>query len=309
MMTVLTARKRPSPHLARTALFSLTAAAVIGLATFVSQHFWRENGLRTLQAITESRVELIASAVRAEINRQDHLPIVLALDADVRRALANPQDRAQLDQINHKLQRIITEADPRALYVIGGDGIVLAAASSNPDEVIVGRDLRDRSYFLKAMESGRSTYLGIDPVSKRVRYYITEAINDGGVPLGGALVRIEFDTLEQTWEHSTERVLITDPDGVAFLASDPALKYRAIRSVTLPHPATESAAPNYLNAASEPLDLAVTEERGPSSLVRLRSGGQDATYLYQTLPLPEFGWTIHSFADLAVVSADQRDGA
>src|SRR5436305_8130186 len=144
-MNVLTARKSPS-HVARTALFSLTAAAVIGLATFVSQHFWRENGLRTLQAITESRVELIASAVRAEINRQDHLPIVLALDADVRRALANPLDRAQLDQINHKLQRIITEADTRALYVIGRDGIVLAAASSDPAELIVGRDVRDRSY-------------------------------------------------------------------------------------------------------------------------------------------------------------------
>src|SRR5947209_1539650 len=309
MMNFLTGRQHPFSPLARTTLFVVTAAAVIGLATFVSQHFWRENGLRTLQAITESRVELIASAVRAEINRQDHLPIVLALDADVRRALSNPQDRAQLDQINHKLQRIITEADTRAVYVIGRDGIVLAAASSNPDEVVVGRDLRDRSYFLKAIESGRSTYLGVDPVSKRVRYYITEAINDGGAPLGVALVRIEFDTLEQTWEHSTERVLITDPDGIAFLTSEPAYKYRAVRGATLPHPSTESAVPNYLGAAGEPLDLAVTERRDESSVARLRSGNEDAAYLYQTLALPEFGWTIHSLADLAVVSADQRDGA
>jgi two-component system C4-dicarboxylate transport sensor histidine kinase DctB len=308
MMNFLTGRQHPFSPLARTALFVATAAAVIGLATFVSQHFWRENGLRTLQAITESRIELIASAVRAEINRQDHLPIVLALDADVRRALTNPQDQAQLEQINHKLQRIITEADTRALYVIGRDGIVLAAASSNPDEVIVGRDLKDRSYFLKALESGRSTYLGVDPVSKRVRYYITEAINEGTL-LGVALVRIEFDALEQAWEHSPERVLITDPDGIAFLASDPALKYRAVGGATLPHPVTESAVPNYLAAASEPLDLAVTEGRGKSSLVRLRSGTEDSTYLYQTLALPEFGWTIHSFADLGVVSADQRDGA
>ena len=308
MMKFLTGRTHQSSHVARPALFLVAAAAVIGLATFVSQHFWRENGLRTLQAITESRIELIASAVRAEINRQDHLPIVLALDADVRRALANPQDRALIAQINHKLQRIIAEADTRALYVIGRDGIVLAAASSNPGEVIVGRDVRDRSYFLKAIESGRSTYLGVDPVSGRVRYYITEAINDGAL-LGVALVRIEFDALEQAWEHSNERVLITDPDGIAFLTSDASYKYRAIRGVTLPHPATESAAPNYLGAAGKPLDLAATERRDESSVVRLRSGNEDAAYLYQTLALPEFGWTIHSLADLAVVSADQRDGA
>jgi len=133
MMKFLTGRTHQSSHVARPALFLVAAAAVIGLATFVSQHFWRENGLRTLQAITESRIELIASAVRAEINRQDHLPIVLALDADVRRALANPQDRALIAQINHKLQRIIAEADTRALYVIGRDGIVLGGTHVRGD--------------------------------------------------------------------------------------------------------------------------------------------------------------------------------
>lgn len=292
----------------RTVPFAITAFAVIGLAMFVSQHFWRENGLRTLQAVTESRIELIASAVRAEINRQDHLPILVALDPDVRRALASPQDRALADQINQKLQRVIAEADTRALYVIGRDGIVLSAASANPAEVIVGRNVRDRSYFLKALESGRSTYLGVDPVSKRVRYYIAEAVRDGAI-LGVALVRIEFDSLEAAWARSSERVLITDPDGAAFLTSDPAFKYRAIRDTTLPHPATESAAPNYLGAVSKPLDLVVTERRGPSSLVRLHEAGEDTSYLYQKLALPDLGWTIHSFADLAVVRADQRDGA
>ena len=292
----------------RPAAFFAAAFGLIGVTALASQHFWRENGLRTLQAITESRIELIASAVRAEINRQDHLPILLALDPDVRRALAHPSDRALVEQVNDKLQRVVAEADTRAVYIIGRDGIVVAAASANPAEVIVGRDVRDRSYFLKALESGRSTYLGVDPISKRVRYYIAEAINDGTV-LGVALVRVEFDALEAAWARSSERVLITDPDGIAFLTSDPSLKYRAIRGTALPHPTTESAAPNYLGAAGNPLDLAVTERRGSSPLVRLREAGEDASYLYQTLALPEFGWTIHSFADLGVVSTDQRDGA
>ena len=292
----------------RAALFLIVSVAVIGLSSFCSQYVWRENGLRSLQAVNEPRIELIASAVRAEINRQDHLPTVLALDADVRRILANPRDSALLEQINQKLQRIITEADTRALYLIGRDGITLSAASSDPAETITGRDVRDRSYFLKAVESGRSTYLGVDPVSQRVRYYITEAVTNGAL-LGVALVRIEFDALEQAWARSAERVLITDPDGIVFLTSDPAFKYRAIRGATLPHLPTESALPNYPGAPGEPLDLAITERRGATSVVRLRNGAEDATYLYQKLALPEFGWTIHSLADLAVVESDQRDGA
>ena len=64
----------------RTALFALAAGALIALSALASWHVRRENGLRSLQAINESRIELVASAVRSEINRQDHLPLVLSLD-------------------------------------------------------------------------------------------------------------------------------------------------------------------------------------------------------------------------------------
>src|SRR5882757_11525312 len=102
----------------RPAAFLIAALAVIGLSAYGSQRLWRENGLRALQAINEPRVELIANAVHAEVNRQDHLPVVLSLDADVRQALATPHDRARLDHLRQKLQRVSTEADARALYVI-----------------------------------------------------------------------------------------------------------------------------------------------------------------------------------------------
>src|SRR5437763_1201921 len=292
----------------RSSFFVIAALAVVGASALASANLRRENGLRSLQAVNEPRIELIASAVRSEINRQDHLPVVLSLDADVRHALATPQDKVRLPQLGQKLQRISSEADARALYVIGKEGTVLAAGHSDPSELIVGRVLADRSYFVKAIESGRSSYLGVDPASNRIRYYLTESIRDTAL-LGVAVVRIEFDTLESTWERGGERVLITDPDGVVFLASDPAYKYQTISGVTAPHLATESAPANYPQGLTKPIDLAVLERRGANAIVRLKAGNEDINYLYQTMGLPEFGWTIHRFADLAVVEADQRDGA
>src|ERR1043166_1428503 len=99
----------------RPAAFLVAALIVIGVSAFAFQHVWRENGLRALQAIKQPPIEVIANAVRAEINRQDHLPIVLSLDADVRNALAVPQDRGRLDDVSHKLHRINPEADTGAL--------------------------------------------------------------------------------------------------------------------------------------------------------------------------------------------------
>jgi two-component system C4-dicarboxylate transport sensor histidine kinase DctB len=292
----------------RSALFAAGALATVAVSALALAYLWRENGLRSLQAVNEPRIELIASAVRSEINRQDHLPVLLSLDDNVRDALKTPQNASRLALLSDKLQRIITEADTRALYVIGANGTVLAAGSANPAEALVGRNLIDRSYFVKALESGRSSYLGVEPVNSRVRYYLTEAIRDTAM-LGVAVVRIEFDSLESAWERSGERVLITDPDGVVFLTSDPAYKYQTIGGVSAPHLATESAPANYPEGLTKPLDLTVLDRRGTNAIVRRKSGNEDAHYLYQTMKLPEFGWTIHRFADLAIVEADERDGA
>jgi two-component system, NtrC family, C4-dicarboxylate transport sensor histidine kinase DctB len=292
----------------RSALFVAGALATVAVSALALAYLWRETGLRSLQAVNEPRIELIASAVRSEINRQDHLPVLLSLDDNVRDALKTPQDQSRLAQLSDKLQRIITEADTRALYVIGANGTVLAAGSANPAEALVGRNLIDRSYFVKALESGRSSYLGVEPVNSRVRYYLTEAIRDTAT-LGVAVVRIEFDSLESAWERSGERVLITDPDGVVFLTSDPTYKYQTIGGVSAPHLAAESAPANYPEGLTKPLDLTVLDRRGTNAIVRLKSGNEDAHYLYQTMKLPEFGWTIHRFADLAIVEADERDGA
>jgi two-component system C4-dicarboxylate transport sensor histidine kinase DctB len=292
----------------RTGIFLGVSLVAIALSAFASQYVWRENGLRSLQAINEPRIELIASAVRSEINRQDHLPVVLSLDADVRAVLRAPNDAAQVRALNDKLQRISSEADTRALYVTSRDGIVLAAGQSNPAEILAGRNLSDRSYILKAIESGRSSYLGIEPTSNRVRYFLSEAITDPAL-LGVAVIRIEFDTLETIWERGGERVLVTDADGVVFLSSDSTYKYQRIDHAKIDHLRTESAPPSYPEGLINTVDMRVVERRGSNAIVRVKKADEEKNYLYQTLLLPEFGWTIHRFADLEVVESDQRDGA
>src|SRR5262245_24721712 len=53
--------------------FGLIACALgaIGLSAYASQRVWWENGLKSLQAVSEQRVQLVANAIKAEISRQD----------------------------------------------------------------------------------------------------------------------------------------------------------------------------------------------------------------------------------------------
>ncbi len=51
------------------------------------------------------------------------------------------------------------------------------------------------------------------------------------------------------------------------------------------------------------------ERRGADSIIEIEAPDAGATtYLYQTMQLPLYGWTIHRFTDLATVREDRRDG-
>src|SRR5262249_57071225 len=115
------------------------------------------NGRKGLQAGGEQRLELVANAIKAEIGRQDPLPVVLSLDSDVRQALeapARPERAALVDRLNRKLKRLSSEADTRAMFVIGADGTVVAADNWEAPDTLVGRSLVDRPYFTQAVASG-----------------------------------------------------------------------------------------------------------------------------------------------------------
>jgi two-component system, NtrC family, C4-dicarboxylate transport sensor histidine kinase DctB len=291
-------------------LFLFAAAlATIGLSIFVSQRFWYENGLKSLQAVNEQRVQLVVNALKAEVGRQDHLPFVLSADADVRAALANLGDAARLEQLSRKLTRLSHEAETRGLYVIGPDGTVVAGDDWQAADTRVGRKLADRPYFQRARETGKSSFLGVEPENNRVRYYIAEAIRDDAGLRGVAVVRIEFDTIEAAWERAGERVLVTDADGVVFLASEAEYKHRFLRIGSATMRASSESHKNYPQILGPAIDTGIVERRGADSILRVRTPAGDATYLYQSMQLPEFGWTIHRLTDLTPANEDRRDGA
>lgn len=284
------------------------AILLIGAVTFSMRQVWRETGLRSLQAVNEPRVQLIASTVKAEISRQDHLPVVLSLDPDVTQALNSPADRTLIRKLNEKLKQISFEADTRALYVITPEGTVFAIDDYDLRDTQLGMNLKDRPYFRIAASTGKSTFLGVEPASDRVRYYVAHAI--GNAPIKGvAVVRIEFDRIEADWQRAGEHVLVTDPRGTVFLSSDTSFKYQQLIAVN----AREGERPGavvgeYPESHGPPINLKIIEDRGDAKIVELDAEDGRHTFLYRAMPLPEYGWVIHRFSDLATIESDQRDG-
>lgn len=291
----------------QTIALALLALLLVVAGSYSAQRLWRESGLRALQAVNEPRIQVVANVMRAEISRQDHLPTVLSFDPDVQRALAAPLDTALRDKLDHKLARVSREADTRALYVISPSGEILAGGDPAGLDTRAGRDLSNRPYFRSAMETGRGTFLGMDQASDRASYYIAHAVGTAPV-LGVAVVRIEFDGIEAGWVRAGERVLITDANGIVFLSSDPSFKYRRLDTAAH-HQAEGSERSAHPNRYRTPIDFKRVESRGDGQIIRVQTTLGEHSYLYQAMPLADYGWTIHRLSDLATIESDQRDGA
>lgn len=278
----------------------LLAAAVCG-TTYATQRVWRENGLRSLQTLNEPRIQLLANAVRAEISRQDHLPVVLSFDHDVQEALLQPGNAELQNRLNEKLKRVSREADTRALFIIDPNGKVFASDDAGRPGAQIGRNLGNRAYFRNTLAAEQSAVLVNDLTGGPVRYYVAHTIRDEGLLLGVAVVRIEFDKIEQDWANAGERVLVTDRDGAVLLSSDAELK-----DLRFPSGADGPATAHGDDSAPA---VRVLEQRGRAQIVRIPTMSGPKTYFYQSIALQEYGWTAHRLAGLDSIESDARDGA
>ncbi len=205
-------------------------------------------------------------------------------------------------RLNGKLKRVSREADTRALFIIDPKGKVYASDDAGTPDGQLGRDLGNRAYFRNTVAAEQSAVLVTDRAGGPVRYYVAHTIREDGRLLGVAVVRIEFDKIEQDWANAGERVLVTDRDGFVLLSSDAGLKDLRFPSGGADGPAT-------VHGDDSAPAVEVLEQRGKAEIVRVPSAGGPKTYFYQSIALQEYGWTAHRLAGLDSIESDARDGA
>ena len=197
-------------------LILLLLAAAVCAITYATQRVWRENGLRSLQTLNEPRIQLLATAVRAEINRQDHLPVVLSFDHDVQEALTQPENADLQRRLNERLKRVSREADTRALFIIDPKGKVFASDDADVPGGQCGRDLSRPPYSRNALAPEQTAVLVTDPAGGPVRYYVAHTIRDDGRVIRDMYLLSTKDPSESRGEWDLMKIASTIPGSDAF---------------------------------------------------------------------------------------------
>ncbi len=274
---------------------------VVLLALLLAGGVWQASrwaGAVELEAMTATgreRLALYASTLRGALNRYAYLPYVLSRNAPVRQMLRRDESSEAVSRYLEELNRV---AGSEALYVMNAEGDTLASSNWREPTSFVGRNYAFRPYFAAAREGRQGRFFAIGVTTGRPGFFMSHPVRIDGRFAGVAVVKVDLDPLQDDWRQGGETVLVSDANGVVFLASRSDWKYTTLAPLSEEQRRLIRAGRQY---GDEPLRLSplqTTEVLGADRRV-VRAAG--TRYLLLSRSLPDLGWTLFHLASLAPV--------
>lgn len=178
------------------------------------------------------RLDIDESTLKGELTRYDYLPALLSLNPEIAELLRHPQDQALIGRVNRYLAEVTTDSQAAAIYVLDLHGTTLAASNWNQPISFVGQNFSYRPYFIDALNNGTGRFYGLGSTSRLPGYFYAARIGANGQQLGVVATKISLDAIEALWKRGDETVLVADANGVVFLTSCAAWKYRTLHPLS-----------------------------------------------------------------------------
>lgn len=302
----LTARLRASSQTLGPTVLLVAATLACGLLT---GHFVIQRALEQDVAQADEQLRLYTDSLRRYIDRYRTLPSVLALDPELRAALAGPFDTATQARLNRRLEEVNGVTRSSTLTLIDRTGLSVAASNWNLPGSNVGYHYAFRPYFQQAVLNGRGSFYGVGATTGVAGYFISEAVHgsDGSV-LGVVVIKLDLQELETQWAGSRDLIFLSDEHGVIFLANRAAWRYRELHELSGDDATQIARTRQYGDQALQPL---APHRKLPDdgNGTRQRFQGPDShryDVLWQHLPLSGERWTLHLLQDTGPALAAGR---
>ncbi len=284
----------------------LAGALCLGLTLLVAR-VATQGYLSEAQARAETTLRLTANALEGHLRRYEALPELLADSPDMLALVTGPGDPARRMAMNRWLKAKNAVVQSSDIYVIDLRGNTVAASNFDRTDSFIGQNFAYRPYFIDAAAGGKGRFFALGTTSGVRGYYFGAPIRDAqGRVAGVVALKIGVDDLEASWRTWEYRIIVSDPEGIIFMATDPGWLYRGLLPLTDDRLARTAASRRYSDVQPEELEVRRTEEAG-FGLMRLQAeDGLEHEYLVTQQTMAEAGWTVHVLLDTASLRAQAR---
>lgn len=301
----------PTSRTVRLSFYTLLIIAGTALAAILAIRHAERQALEEDASRANQQLALYANSLHTLIDRYRALPAVLALDPQLRSALAGPVDASQQAALNLKLEKINGAAQSSTLELLDRSGLAVAASNWRLPSSYVGHNYGFRPYFSQTRTHGTGRFYAVGVTSGIPGYFLSSAVlGDNGEFLGAMVVKLEFPELEREWSQGSDTLLVSDARGIIFIANQPGWRYRALRPLSASDLAEIKTTRQYDKQSLVPLThLPLRRFDDNSDLRRVEGPQGTADYLWESLPLTTEGWTLHLLRRPQVAFEDLRNAA
>ncbi|RQP36522.1 sensor histidine kinase [Burkholderia ubonensis] len=292
--------------LKRRLLVLVALAAVLAAACALTWTVTWQRGVGELQRNAAVRVDRTTNALKSTLDRYESLPYLLGSHPYVQELLAEPKRADYAARANRYLEDLNQHAHATVTYLVGADGLCVAASNWRAPDSFIGIEYRFRPYFIDAMNGRVGRFFGIGTISRDPGYYISQPVwRDGGI-VGVVVVKLNLEWFQGA--DASEPLVVADDHGVVFLSSVPAWKYHTLKPLAGPVAASIFETRQYAQQPVAPLPLRVEQVLDrDAQIVRLGPGRRAPRYLATQRRIGEPDWLLVTLAPIAPVDADARN--
>ncbi|WP_343729278.1 ATP-binding protein [Duganella sp.] len=253
------------------------------------------------------RLDGYAVSLENLLSKYDFLPGTLELNKEVVALLERPNDEELRDEVNAYLEQLNRQSGSTTIYIVNLDGVTQAASNWRSIYSFVGDHVAFRPYVRDALRGVPGGFYGVGTTNGEPGYFFAHGIYHNGRMLGVATVKVNIERLERGWEQGADKVLLADANGVVFLSSVPAWKYRTL--APLSPEATRELAVSRQYSGHDLTPLGMRELRrldGEATIVALPEDLRKPV-LSQTHSLMPRHWKFVYLSDLGSARASARN--
>jgi two-component system C4-dicarboxylate transport sensor histidine kinase DctB len=286
--------------------WGVLAAGAVALLLGAEQIASR-NALAEGQNRAETTLRQTVNGLEGHLRRYEALPALLARNADIRQALAVPEDTVRIAALNRWLEETNALIESSDLYLIDLTGMTIAASNHGRADSFIGQNFSYRPYFTAARDGQSGKFFALGTTSGVRGYYFASPVRDSRGDIRGVLaLKIGVDEVEAGWAAREYRILVTDPEGIVFMSTDPGWLYQGLLPLSPDQLARIAASRRYAEAELSVLPTEIAQS-GAVKLLRLADGeGVEREYVATERAMPQAGWTVRVLLDTAPLRAQAR---
>lgn len=270
----------------------LLAAVLLVSAVYYSVSFSAQT---RLQESSQYYLTRLTGSLDAALARHSYLPVLLAQEPVIQDYLKQQPNAISTEQLNMYLERIKKIAGTLDIYLMLPSGDTVAASNWAKEQSFIGKNFAFRPYFQQAIQGNLGRYYAVGTTSNERGYYFAYSISDADEhSLGVITVKVNVAEIEAFWQSEPIDFMVTDSEGIVFLASQPQWLFKSLKPLTELRRQAIRDVKRYLDHHLDPLPEFQQVNSHP---LYQQAWLEDKHYLMAERSMQEAGWEVYVLLD------------